>query len=1358
MKPLPAFLLLAFVAVSAVARPYRALVLPGHFDKSAEQHGYDRALDRLGIEIGYATKEDFETGAVFNRLSEYDLIAVPPTFHDRPRNLPEGQTYAQDMRRHAPQIRKWLAAGGIIVLHDCNYENRLAWLADIDPALAIQAAGCSYKQPKRLAEGVSETFFTAPMSLEYGVHWNHMAIPEGSAWKPLATCATGDPIVACCPYGKGLVYGMSSWLGDPTAMFANVRAHAPLLVNGLSIRSMDVPEPAVGGNVFSVVVANASSSPRKVALVFGSEKASETIPSGGEKALRLSVRISGRGTKRLSLFLECNGGRAILFDRDVHLRNLFELGSTRYRNLLSLDRRHEDILLRSYVSPDREDVARAVVRLRAFSPDGSELSATDTPAQTGTVSSTVKFPLDLPAGIYRVRGELVSRDGMTIGMDEGAVEILPSVPGQVVIDEDLNLLVDGEPFLPLGMYHVEPGEFSDVSELGVNMIQLFGWFWAQGLERAWEQGFRTVWAPWDCTPEETARCYGANPSAMMWYLLDEPSDKDIPTGEALNADFHAADRQHPTFLCSCTPNKFDRFAGIADVFGPDPYPHDWDDPGIVARWMDRAYETIGEERPIVCIVQSHLMETNPEWIAMTYLALCHRSRGVFWYCWSQQGGGTLGVGIKHNAEHRRDLPRIASELRAMAPALLNAPSCDYFVSNGLHGVSCQDPETKARYLILVNSATNGPPVRASIAWKGVDPATRQAHGAFGGEGFSMKNGVVDAKLAPLEVRTLYADGPAPVAVTLPPPPQAPSGKGRTLQVGGEGKFRTIQSAVDASLPGDTILVAPGVYEPFATKNDHLVIRGEEGPAKTIVDGGLTNRAATLTARPYGSMAAETNTVLEGLTLRAGAADALALHKHFGGCVLGGTLRGCVVADGTAQYGGGVAHSRLEGATVEKCHASKMGGGATLSVLENCTIRENVADYDGGGIAFSRADGCEISANRAGRDGGGARFGRADRCRFLGNEAGRDGGGAKIDGDGARSSLFDGNRAARRGGGTEGTSVNHCTFVNNMAGEGGGVAGGSAVQQSILWENAATNAPGTDSYSGSRGRIKNCCIQWNATNALPSSCIAVDPRFRGRDDYRVRADSPCIDLGGGVCAPDTLDLAGNPRRLGRMTDAGCYEIGALPFAPFVDKKAELFVWTPPGENLEPDVGGVGALNPEDSPKRPPFRQKIQLPSGRETTDLRLRCRFRCKKNQRGPLMRFESETGVWLEMAVHPKSGRLYGTVGYPAMLDTDRETGEPGRTRVKSSPQGVVVDDGEWHEAEFALHALNVDVALTELSLDGTRLPPEFPWFRECSEALRLKNGTLFVGGATDDVKDKGNVFGGEIVEAALEVFPGCQY
>ena len=103
-----------------------------------------------------------------------------------------------------------------------------------------------------------------------------------------------------------------------------------------------------------------------------------------------------------------------------------------------------------------------------------------------------------------------------------------------------------------------------------------------------------------------------------------------------------------------------------------------------------------------------------------------------------------------------------------------------------------------------------------------------------------------------------------VMVTVPStPPTSP----RTLHVPGDAA--TIQGAIDAAQPGDTVLVAPGTYrENLDYDGKAITVRSVAGAATTVIDGGATASVVTFNRNE------SRDAVLDGFTLRngAGAAD------------------------------------------------------------------------------------------------------------------------------------------------------------------------------------------------------------------------------------------------------------------------------------------------------------------------------------------------------------------------------------------------------------------------------------------------------------------------------------------------------
>ena len=58
---------------------------------------------------------------------------------------------------------------------------------------------------------------------------------------------------------------------------------------------------------------------------------------------------------------------------------------------------------------------------------------------------------------------------------------------------------------------------------------------------------------------------------------------------------------------------------------------------------------------------------------------------------------------------------------------------------------------------------------------------------------------------------------------------------KTIRVPGD--YPTIQQAIDASINGDTVLVAPGTYkETFDYKQKAITVKSSNGPFETVIDG------------------------------------------------------------------------------------------------------------------------------------------------------------------------------------------------------------------------------------------------------------------------------------------------------------------------------------------------------------------------------------------------------------------------------------------------------------------------------------------------------------------------------------------
>jgi hypothetical protein len=346
----------------------------------------------------------------------------------------------------------------------------------------------------------------------------------------------------------------------------------------------------------------------------------------------------------------------------------------------------------------------------------------------------------------------------------------------------------------------------------------------------------------------------------------------------------------------------------------------------------------------------------------------------------------------------------------------------------------------------------------------------------------------------------------------------------------------IQSAVDAALAGDEIVVTNGIYATGGRDGNRVKVdkpmslRSVNGPQFTTIRGGYSVRCAYLTNG--GS--------LSGFTLTGGAI--FAVYP----AVVGGAGVWC--ASSSAVVSNCVISGNQAWSSVDVAE----GAGAYGGNLSNCTLSSNSAkvyvslyhlggDAYGGGACYCTLNNCTLSGNSAGGEtgvgvygfGGGAAYCTLNNCTLNGNAA--------------RGSDDNSSFSFGLGGGAYNCTLNNCTLSGNLVAgdyaysgdpydglqfaEGGG-AYNSTLSNCIFYFNTnwyyRDDAGGVDDYVGS---IANHC--W----ASPSNPLFVD--YAG-GNFRLQPNSPCINAGDNSYVTSATDLDGNPRLSGGTVDIGAYE--------------------------------------------------------------------------------------------------------------------------------------------------------------------------------------------------------------------------
>jgi parallel beta-helix repeat protein len=261
------------------------------------------------------------------------------------------------------------------------------------------------------------------------------------------------------------------------------------------------------------------------------------------------------------------------------------------------------------------------------------------------------------------------------------------------------------------------------------------------------------------------------------------------------------------------------------------------------------------------------------------------------------------------------------------------------------------------------------------------------------------------------------------------------------------QHRRLQAAIDAAAAGDTIWVGPGTYfGPFTIKK-RLVLFGDEGPDKTVLDGRDTVRVVHVEG--------VTGAAIVGFTIQNGKAPGgsgiYCLRDTFF------TIANCTVR---SNWEAGVALWKCGATQFGDCEINgNHGGGLTASESVVSLLKTNFRDNHnstGGGVSLVGTElriarDCLFESNRADGGTGGGIFAESSpirllNCAFRGNSA-ASGGGAVAVMDSSdlriRATMFSQNRS--NSGGAVLTDQSYLDVQNSIFDRNRATAAASALQ-------------------------------------------------------------------------------------------------------------------------------------------------------------------------------------------------------------------------------------------------------------------------------------------------------------------------
>jgi hypothetical protein len=373
-----------------------------------------------------------------------------------------------------------------------------------------------------------------------------------------------------------------------------------------------------------------------------------------------------------------------------------------------------------------------------------------------------------------------------------------------------------------------------------------------------------------------------------------------------------------------------------------------------------------------------------------------------------------------------------------------------------------------------------------------------------------------------------------------------------------GQYSTIQSAIDAAVDGDTVLVAAGTYEgPIGFNGKNIVVRSAAGPDLTLIRTFLEFFCV------YIEEGEDSTAVLEGFRLQNEMSDDhgmnTLLSDNGGGIYIDGaspTIRGnhidgCHVYEHAGIY---VRHSSalIEGNEITGCtngsgiYALYAGPSGPIRIVGN-VISGNNAET-GAGIrlqdAWAEVAGNDISWNTSSGAGAGINV-TGDSAMINGNYICSNyttyvGGGMNItscNNISITNNIISNNHASYSGGGFFEGMIQECIFINNavLGNSAVNTGGGGIVTKNgvILIENCivrdntcpaagsqvfllafADSTSAIIEYSNVQDGADSIYLDSLASLIWGPGNIDADPLFESGPfgDFHLSYGSPCIDAG------------------------------------------------------------------------------------------------------------------------------------------------------------------------------------------------------------------------------------------------------
>ena len=684
------------VSPPAGAAPVRAAYMYCDWPdgNAAFKDEFDQAFAALGWQV---TKfENTQAKELSEQLGNFDIVVGGGV---------SNYSHTQEFQPYAAQWQAFLQDGGVVVATDASYGAiNNSWIGSLDPAFRTTSALCSaHTRPS--AETAAVQFATGdpllnmPEDLQAGLvaktNWAHLD-ELGPGWTIAIKCSDDKPVLVYRTVGKGLLV-VTSYLrfmgagAASTDLLQNTMAVAKMRQQGLQVLNLARPRPSLGRNRVTIRLRNVLDLPTKIGAVLSLTgktplppvRVVQTLPAQTEGELVLDYDIPVRGEQRGMLELAKDGQVLLSIPHNLIVPELV---------MVDVRSRHQyahygTVTARITLAPElAEHLNGLSVELRLVGEESSGTLVVVKP--TGLQFEQPVQLAGLAPGNYQLVATL-TQDTTTLGRADTIVLLHPEPT--VKFNNQGVCYVRGEPFFPLGMYHVAWGAnreqmlqcVQDLADAGLNTVHTSCTdldVYQEVLDKAQTLGMHVITEGLRATSPGLQR-FDSHPAVLAWNSGDEPDIANVSpvqVGDHVDA-IRDVDPNHLVYTTVANPELLDRYAPYVDVFSNDPYPLTSGNTNTVAvaNATAKARAAVGPGRALWMVPQCFGYAKGP-WViptpaqerSMTYQALIEGANGLIWYTYDDTQFKVLD-----HPELWAMMKQLTREIKTLTPMLLE-PACD----------------------------------------------------------------------------------------------------------------------------------------------------------------------------------------------------------------------------------------------------------------------------------------------------------------------------------------------------------------------------------------------------------------------------------------------------------------------------------------------------------------------------------------------------------------------------------------------------------------------------------------------------------------------------------------------------------